>query len=162
MELTGAMAGFFAAHAVWCVMDGETLTPILAYEGADGKRHMHRVEAQSMEVAVQAGRAWLDRNDTEASRALIVYDGYITLESGRTDALVVDVRSYVNDPAHLIVAIPYRHASKPGGFAVHRPKILLAEGPGLDVSTFTQAFYAGVASHDEAAPVWEKHLDRSV
>jgi len=25
------MAGFFAAHGVWCVSTGETLTPMFAY-----------------------------------------------------------------------------------------------------------------------------------
>jgi hypothetical protein len=162
MEKTGQLAGFFAAHAVWCVKDGEPLAPMLGYETPDGRRHMHRVEGASAEIAVQAGRAWLDRNDAGAVRALVLYDGFLSLPTGRTDALVIDIRLYSDPPTQLVVAVPYRHASSADGFAVHKPKVLFVQGPQADLRTFTEAFFSGVASHDEAAPIWLQRFDPSL
>ena len=49
METTAEIAGFFAAHAVWCVMDGETLTPLVAFEKEDGTRQMYRFVTDRVE-----------------------------------------------------------------------------------------------------------------
>ena len=38
MEKLAELMGFFAAHAIWCVADGETLIPIFAYEQNGGKQ----------------------------------------------------------------------------------------------------------------------------
>jgi hypothetical protein len=41
MQLTALLAGFFAAHAVLCVSEGEILIPVIVYEGADGSRQVN-------------------------------------------------------------------------------------------------------------------------
>ena len=45
MEQAIRLAGFFAAHGVWCVADGEALIPLYAYEDAQGGRKMIRYDA---------------------------------------------------------------------------------------------------------------------
>ena len=36
------LAGFFGAHAIWCISDGETLIPMLGYTDENDKRILNR------------------------------------------------------------------------------------------------------------------------
>jgi hypothetical protein len=56
MERAVELAGFFAAHAVWSVADGETLIPLLAFQRTDGKQEFRRIEAEQLEDAVAQGK----------------------------------------------------------------------------------------------------------
>lgn len=46
------LAGFFAAHAIWCVSDGETLIPMLAYTTADDERKVDRLVSDTVAASV--------------------------------------------------------------------------------------------------------------
>lgn len=94
MSAIGELAGFFAAHAFWCVSDAETLIPIFAYELWDGSRSMERMEDELFEDGVLYGKERLAKNPDSASRAVLIYDGYVTLADGKTDALIVDAVEY--------------------------------------------------------------------
>jgi hypothetical protein len=109
------LAGFFAAPAVWCVSDGETLIPMLAAELPSGERRMQRLADELLESAVETGKQWLADNREGADRAVLVYDGYLTLPTGKTDALFLEIRAYGKPPASLTMAVPYRHANGPAG-----------------------------------------------
>ena len=56
MRETARLAGFFAAHGIWSVADGGTLTPLLGYEQTDGGRGMDRFAADDTTEAVRAAR----------------------------------------------------------------------------------------------------------
>ena len=56
MESAAKLAGFFAAHAVWCVSDGATLIPLMGVETSDGQRQMRRFMAERIEQGVQEGQ----------------------------------------------------------------------------------------------------------
>ena len=161
MNSAARLAGFFAAHAVWCVSDGETLIPVLGFETPDGKRQMHRFMADRIEQGVQEGQARLAGNPDCATQGVLVYDGFVTLSAGKVDALIVDIRDYGLPSRSILMAVPYRHASSPQGFAVHRPKFLSFAGPEPDYQAVSSAFFEGVDSHDKGAPVWSQHLDDS-
>jgi len=162
MRDTLQLAGFFAAHAVWCVSDGEILIPLLAYELPDGTRQMARLAADTLKEGIEQGRNWLGQNPEQACRAVLIYDGYITLESGKTDALFIEARIYVSDEASFTMAIPYRNAEHPDGFAVYRPKFLSVEGVEPELDELANAFFRGVDQHEKGAAVWEAHLDQSI
>ncbi|MGH8079608.1 MAG: hypothetical protein ACREP7_03460 [Lysobacter sp.] len=156
------LAGFFAAHGVWSVADGEVLIPIYAFENEAGGRQMVRYAAEELETGVGEARARLSLNPDEARHAVMVHDGYITLPSGRTDALIVSVRDYANDLA-ATMAVPYRSAAHPQGFAVHRPKFLDWRGASdPDYDALGQGFFAGVEEHEMGDRVWRARLDDSV
>ena len=158
---TANLAGFFAAHAIWCVSDGEPLIPMLAYEHVDGAREMNRLAADRFEEGVAIGRQWLEENPHGATRAVLVYDGYIRLESGRTDTLIIDAVEYQPTRWSFRMYVPYRSVGAAGGFAVYRPKF--AEFEGADeppVSELAEAFFAGVDSHEPGSAVWNEHLDQ--
>ena len=154
------LAGFFVAHAVWCVSDGETLIPLMGYLGAKGQRSMERIEAEDLEEAVARGREELEANAGHAAAAVFIYDGYVTLGGWRTDALIVQVRAYATG-GRIQFAIPYRHAKHEEGFAVYRPKILDFAADEASVEAVAQAFFAGVGEHKQGSAIWEQHLDES-
>lgn len=49
MITASELAGFFAAHAIWSVSDGETLIPMLAYTTEGGDRKMERLVGDDLD-----------------------------------------------------------------------------------------------------------------
>jgi hypothetical protein len=151
------LAGFIAAHGVWCVSDGGPLIPMAGYVDADGQRNLIRFAGEELSQCVERGKAWLEANPEDAARATFVYDAFLTLDSGRTDALIIEARDF-GSGQELVMAIPYRGSDTPEGFAVFRPKFI--ELPG-DVQILGAAFFEGVDAHEQGAQVWNAHLDQS-
>ena len=94
MRETARLAGFFAAHGIWSVADGGTLTPLLGYEQTDGGRGMDRFAADDTAGAVRAGQDALQANRRGSVRAVLVTDACIQLGTGRSDALIVQAVEY--------------------------------------------------------------------
>jgi len=162
MRETARLAGFFAAHGIWSVADGGTLTPLLGYEQTDGDRGMDRFAAHDTAEAVRAGQDALQANRRGSVRAVLVTDAYIRLDTGRSDALIVEAVEYGPARQSLTMAIPYRPQSSPHGFAVYRPKFIEVAGVNEpDYGALADAFFAGVDSHEQAAAVWNAHLDHT-
>src|SRR5215470_12367377 len=151
MEATVELAGFFAAHAIWSVSKGGPLVPLLAYTKSKfkgAKQEMVRLAMDPYEAAVAYGRDLLTKNEQKAVRAVFIYDGYMTLPAGKTDALFLEMREYSprgllqwrSGPTQsLTMAVPYRSVEKPGGFAVFRPKFLTDEEGKAAASRLGQA-----------------------
>jgi hypothetical protein len=160
MELTAQLAGFFTAHAVWCVSDGETLIPLLAFEKRDGSRQIRRLNAPDREAAVAEGREWLKRNPEAAARAVLIYDGFVHEGESQREALVTEAQKFSGEGRSLIVATPYRSAQSPEGFAVYRPQFL-SQGSDEDIGNLADAFFRGLARHKQGAEVWNAHFDEN-
>lgn len=156
-------SGFLAAHGFWLLTDGGPLVPIVALELPDGSQQMRRMAAEDLREAVEMGQAHLESQPDGARIAALVYDGYVTFEDGRhIDALLLDGREYAGD-GRLRVAVPYRPAEHPEGLAVHRPKFLDYRADEAHAPEDAgRAFFEGVDSHAEAAPIWNRHLDESL
>lgn len=73
MEAAAQLAGFFAAHAVWCVSEGETLIPLLALEREDGTRELQRLVGKELHNVVERGKGLLDRSPEAAACAVLIY-----------------------------------------------------------------------------------------
>ena len=86
---TARLAGFFAAHCIWSVSEGEALTPLLGYEQADGSRGMDRFVSDDIADAVLTGQDALEANRRGSARAVLIADAYVQLDTGRTDALII-------------------------------------------------------------------------
>ena len=157
------LAGFFAAHSVWCVCEGETLIPIIAFLRSDGTQEFRRIEDEELENALARGNAWLEENPERAVCALLIYDGFITLTSGKTDAVILEIREFSGEgPEALRMEVPYRHATKEEGFAVHKPKFLDASPAVQDFVALGQAFFQGVERHDKGSAVWNAHINETI
>ncbi|MFJ6672083.1 hypothetical protein ACIQMJ_13320 [Actinosynnema sp. NPDC091369] len=159
---TAALAGFYAAHGVWSVSEGETLIPLIGYEQPDGSRGMDRYMSDDVGQSAQAAQAALDSNDHRATRAVLVADAYLTMEWGRTDALVVRAVDHGPTPGSMELAIPYSPPTATTPFTVYRLQIIEVTGfADQDYDTLADAFFDGVDSHPDAATVWSAHLDQS-
>lgn len=157
------MAGFWAAHGIWGVSEGEVLVPVLAYEQPDGERGVDRFLLDDVGDSARAAQEALRANERGWIRAVFVADAYLDLESGRTDALIVEAVRYGLTPGSMTVGVPYRPLTDSSAFAVHRPKFIDVTGFDDDgYVTLAEAFFAGVESHERAAAVWHAHLDESL
>jgi hypothetical protein len=162
MRETARLAGFFAAHGIWSIGDGETLIPILGYEQPGGTRGMDRLITGGSADATQAGQDALAANRHGGVRAVLVIDAYIQLGTGRTDALIIEAVEYGPPRQSLKLAVPYRPASALEGLAVYRPKFIEVTGISEpDFAALGEAFFTGVDSHEQASAVWNAHLDQS-
>src|ERR1700730_8404526 len=123
MFASALLAGFFAAHAVWSVSEGETLVPIYAYIDPSGGRHLERLVTGTFEGSVDEGRKWLAENPHHALCAVLIFDGFIPLADGKTDALVLEIANYGDAAASVTMAVPYVPKSTKAAFKVYRPKI---------------------------------------
>jgi len=134
---------------------------MLAFERADGRQEMIRLSADQLEEGVEQGRTWLKDNSEGATRAVLIIDAFITLESGKTDALVIEAVRYEPERASFTMAVPYRNTENSSGFAVYRPKFLDANGFEPDFVQIGEAFFTGVEAHEQGSKVWDAHLDES-
>ena len=149
-------AGFFAAHAVWCVSDGETLIPMLVHPGEDGKAAMTRLVSDDSRKAVADAKARLQQHASAHGVAVLLYDTFVTLGSWRTDAILIEA---IAGQSRLVMAVPYRNAKSDQGFAVYRPKFV--ECPAEEAQHAGQSFFEGVESHEKGSAVWTKFIDQS-
>ena len=161
MITAARLAGFFAAHAVWCVSDGSPLVPMLAYTTADDERKLERMAHDDPGAAVTYGRERLRENEMDATDAVLLYDGRITMEKGKMDAVLVEMRAWFSPDSEAVLAIPYT-PKEAGGFLVHKPKVLTWKNcDDFELKSVVQAFFEGVDEHEEGSKVWNACLDQS-
>ena len=158
-----SLAGFASAHAVWCIADGEVLIPLYAYMKDDENVGMERMPGERLEDGVAAGQNMLEQNPYDTWAAVLIFDGRITLESGKFDALVIEFRSYSDNPGTVSVALPYTPHASNSVFAVHRPKIIeLSAHLEEECESILEAFFAGVEQHEQGSAIWNERLDESL
>jgi hypothetical protein len=163
MITASRLAGFFAAHAIWSVSDGETLIPILAYTTGDGDdgRKMERLVNDDLEAAVAGGKQRLKSNGMDANDAVLLYDGRISIGKEKVDAIIIEMRAYFSPDSEAILAVPYTPGQS-GKFRVHKPKLLeWKECDDFDMDAALQSFFEGVDSHEEGVKIWNDCLDES-
>lgn len=159
MEQAFEMAGFLAAHGIWSVSDGENLIPFLGSLTSDGTRKLDRFVSEDLGHAVTQGRAALEACTAPVS--VLIYDTLITLPDGKTDALTIEIRIRNAEDIRASMAVPYRNASDPAGFAVFRPKFLSLPQPQPPLGDLAEAFFRGVDQHEHGAKIWNEKMDQS-
>jgi hypothetical protein len=161
MITASELAGMFAAHAVWCVSDGDTLIPMLVYTNESGERQMERLAHDDLGAAVEFGRQKLASNQMDANDAALIYDGQITLDGEKLDALIIEMRAYFSPDSIAVFGIPYT-PKQTGAFRVHKPKVLAWENcDDFDLNYAFERFFKGVAGHEKGSEIWERCLDES-
>lgn len=163
MVAASSLAGFLAAHAVWSISDGEILIPIYGYASNSGERIMERLAHEQLEDAVVAGKDMLESNPTNSLASVLIYDGRITLDIGKVDALIVEFRNYQEDKGAVTVALPYTPRTEGNTFAIHRPKIIEMSGHlKADTQSIFESFFKGVDQHEKGSGIWNESLDESI
>ena len=102
------LAFFALDHGVESIKNGGPLVPFAVTEGPDG-RNLERFASERLEEGQAHARAHV-RSAGDAVRVAITYDGFVTLEGERSDAILVEAQER-NRPASVILAQRYR----PGG-----------------------------------------------
>jgi hypothetical protein len=161
MKETAQLAGLVAAHAILCVSEGRSLTmPLLVVEKEDGSTQFIEVTGGSSEEAVKKGERLMKKPAPGARRAVLAVEAYLNLPPGKSDAIVLHGLNYYPEQKDLYVAVPFRLAKAPGGFAVFRPKFIAYEDDPVPPGAL-EAFFRGVALHPPGQAVWTAHLDGS-
>jgi len=161
MITASELAGFIAAHAIWCVSETDGLIPMVAFATKDGQRKLERLVSEDAGKAVELGRKWLEDDAFSANDGVLAYDGRITNEGVKLDAIILEMRSYAFPWAKAALAVPYTPANS-GRFAVHRPKLIeWHECDEFDMNAAFEAFFLGVDSHEKGAAVWNSVIDQS-
>jgi hypothetical protein len=161
MITASELAGFVAAHAIWCVSDADGLVPMVAFTSQSGERKLERLVFDDAGAAVEHGRRRLEDDPFSADDGVLAYDGRITVDGGKLDAIILEMRSYAFPWAKAALAVPYTPRSS-GRFAVHKPKLVGWERcEDFDVDAAFEAFFHGVDSHEKGAAVWNAALDQS-
>lgn len=162
MIAASKLAGFFSAHAIWSVSDGEPLVPMLAYTDQDDERIVNRLLDADLAAAVERGKQQLASNPMDANDAVLLYDGRLTLGASKLDAIIVEMRTYFSPQSEATLAIPYTPKAS-GAFRVHRPKLIAWNNcEDFDRDRALQAFFDGVSSHEKGSKVWNAALDESI
>jgi hypothetical protein len=161
MITASELAGFFAAHTVWTLSEADTFDPIVAFTTEDGKRQMMRLVGLETPAAVEFGRKQIAENPEITGDAVLLFDGRITGDDGKLDAIIIEMCCHAFPSARAVVAVPYT-PHRPGPFRVHRPKVLRWENcDDFDLDAAFGAFFEGVAAHEQGSEIWKDALDES-
>lgn len=155
------LSGACAAHAVWCLSDGEALIPMLAYSTDDGERQLERLVSDDFAKSVAMGRNKLESNEMDANNAVLVYDSVITLENVPIEAIILEMRTYFMPQAKAVLIVPYTPKSA-GEFRVHKPRLVQWKNcEDYDMQAAMDEFLEGIEEHEMGAKVWDDCLDES-
>jgi len=162
MVRTIQMAGYFSAHSIHCICEGETLTPLIGYDTRE-EGGFFRIEGDE---PVERGMQWLLRNPKQVLRAIFIYDAIATYQIHgsklRADSLIIEAVKYAQAEKSFQITVPYRHAEKPKGFAVHKPKVTRVDGLDKEeLEMLIDHFWIGVDEHKEGSAIWRQCLDQS-
>ena len=94
----GALAAFGLQHAIASIRRGGPLVPLVIAETSAGRsmeRHLAERLEDSVELARDSARA------SSADRIAVLYDGYLTLDHGRTDAIFAEIHERGSAIAHV-------------------------------------------------------------
>jgi len=155
-------AGFLAASGMYTVEDGAALPPtLLKPVGAKGPRGMNlvRLSDETAEAAIGHGQQALLENPEERDFLALLHEGQARLPGGPAAALLLECRSYRGAELHLQMALPYRKARQPGGFAIFSPRLIHCSAPAQLQPELFGAFYAGVDSFRSPGKPWDHYLD---
>ncbi len=125
-----------------------------------------RLAGNDAPAAVGFGRRRLASNEIRASIAALAYDGRIPIGERKSDAIIIEIRSYGTPDARATIAVPCTPAQKASlfkqsqSFTVHEPQLLAWDKcDEFDQDMAIDAFYEGVDLHKEGAKVWNLSAD---
>jgi hypothetical protein len=153
MITASKLAGFFAGHALWCLSDGDSLVPMLAYTTEKGQRRLERLAGEDVAACVALGQQRLAANPQDANDAVLLYVGRISGEQDTSDAIIIEMRAYFSPWSEAVLAVPYSRAG--GSLRVHRPTIVVwKDCEDFDQEVVYASFLEGIAAHEHGAKIW--------
>ncbi|MBL8471807.1 MAG: hypothetical protein KF778_17575 [Rhodocyclaceae bacterium] len=135
---------------------GQRPDALVTHEGHDGGRTVVQVMGVNPAAALDAQRAKLGQQEGGVRASVLSHEGSLDLGGIQSCALILEARWF--DPsAHALVAVPYRAAATPGGFALHQPRLLEFSHGGAALAVIEAAFFAGIDSFKPAG-LWAEYF----
>lgn len=154
MIAASELAGFFTAHAVWSVSEGDPLAPMLVYTDASGERRLERLTHPDAAAAIHYGRQRMTANDMDAEHAALIYADKISSDTKTADALLLELRAYDAPNTEAVFAVPYTPLRE-GQFKIHPARVVAwSDTIGITVDRAFEAFFDGVSRHEKGAEIW--------
>lgn len=150
-------AGAFAAFGMFLVSDGAALIPTLLEPGSDGKQTFVKLVSDTAEEALKRGDTAMRDNDKGLPYLAFQYEAYLNLPSGRTDALVIELRCYDSPALTLKLGFPFRTASHPEDFAILDPFLIECSAPISVRKVLIRSLYAGIDAWKAGPFSWQAH-----
>ncbi len=152
MEAASKLSGYFAAHAVLVAAgQDEPFVPFAGCELPDGQRLLITFTDDQLEDAVAHGRSWLNENLEQAIHAVLIFEGFITFEGRRTDAIITEALDYSRTGQILRSLTPYSRSGK--RFSLEATTLAPSTGQSTDMAIIEAAYWRGVDCHMEAARI---------
>lgn len=164
------LAGLALGHAAWSVSDlaaGEALAPI-AFVRRGQDLQLMRFEAETQELAIQGGRAALEKQQSALDAWAFAREGLMDVkafdlkgiqssEEGKIDVLAIDAWSHeMSEPITLIQAF---QPNSTGTFLVRGDALVVIQGQGVEgarAARMRALLYEGVLKHEKVAPLWKR------
>lgn len=146
---------FVSTHA-----QGDILFPSLLGIDQQGTQHSITLMYTNCIEAMAFCSKQLAENPEGYKALIVVKDGYMRCDEGRTDALLVDIHIYDVDGKTITctLAAPYRPAWHPQGFAIHRIKLIEAQNlPDEHIKEWMDAFSDAVQANRFAADIMKNN-----
>ena len=145
------LTGYALAHGLSVVREGTTLIPTVVIETREG-RAVNRFEAEDLDTAVVLARGNVDSLANAVPRSVLVFDGYVTVDGNRSDALVAECRARGRDQI-AVLAVRYRPPSEDEAFAV-TGRLVVLEGMDGGGGPRFDALLAGIREHPHGEDAW--------
>jgi len=159
---TATQTGYLAASGMHTIEDGSSLSPILLRPARGKKRgglDPVPLARGNVETAIESGQQALLENPQNSEYLVLLHEGLVHLPTGPAAALRLECRSYRGEELHLLLALPYRPARQPGGFAIFCPRLMHCSAPAQLRPELFGAFYAGVDRFESPGKSWDHYLD---
>ena len=145
--------GTLAAYQMFMVADGGTPIHTVLSNHPGGRRIFHTL---MVDEQLKAGRVQLEENRDGLPWLTLGYDGYFTSErGGKAHAIVVELRTYGDQPLKLSIAFMYRPATGGAPFAILEPQGLSSSATPAQSSALMPALNAGIQSFKWPRGSWD-------
>lgn len=102
-------AGFLAAYALYMVIDGDHFVPTISAPRPDGPSDLIRLTSNLPEIE---GLDYLQNNPKHYPYQIYSEDTYAYLDTGRSDAIRLEIRNYTGNAFKVTLVIPYQAQNK--------------------------------------------------
>lgn len=154
---TADQAGHLAASAMQVLAGGGAFTPALLK--ANGRLRRDIALENLTPGQLQGAAEQLLENPHHHDFLVLLHAGEAQLPDGPAAALLLECRSYRGEELHLQMALPYRPAQQPGGFAIFCPRLMHCSAPHQVQPEVFGAFYAGADRQGASGKSWDQYLD---
>lgn len=140
--------GRMASWQMMMAADGGTVLPcrLISTAPMNWVILMAGLPGEDVNEALKRGARSLEENPEGATWQVLSYDGFLELERGRFDAVMVILNTYGKSPLKLKLAFPYRPAKGGRAFAILDPRLREANVENDKVAKLSGAMQRGIQS----------------